>query len=143
MGDCQFGWLQGVRNLLRQNSFWLQRRDLNQRSVGSESHTSPILVSTWKSIRLRAELPIPSFAAGNPRRRHLELLTAHHTRLLRALISALGFRSAPKGTGRTQKGVGPAVRYLMSPTLDWFRNFDGHFCSMPSIPLSEQIGRSG
>jgi len=28
-GDCQFGWLQGVRNLLRQNSFWLQRPDLN------------------------------------------------------------------------------------------------------------------
>jgi len=24
-GDCQFGWLQGVRNLLRQTSFWLQR----------------------------------------------------------------------------------------------------------------------
>jgi hypothetical protein len=31
-GDCQFGWLQGVRNLLRQNSFWLQRPDLNQRT---------------------------------------------------------------------------------------------------------------
>lgn len=23
--DSKFGWLQGVRNLLRQNSFWLQR----------------------------------------------------------------------------------------------------------------------
>jgi hypothetical protein len=31
-GDYQFGWLQGVRNLLRQNSFWLQRPDLNQRA---------------------------------------------------------------------------------------------------------------
>jgi hypothetical protein len=24
---CQFGWLQGLRNLLGQNSFWLQRPD--------------------------------------------------------------------------------------------------------------------
>jgi hypothetical protein len=32
-GDCQFGWLQGVRNRLRQNSFWLQRPDLNLRNL--------------------------------------------------------------------------------------------------------------
>ena len=32
-GDCQFGWLQGVRNRLRQNSFWLQRLDLNLRNL--------------------------------------------------------------------------------------------------------------
>jgi hypothetical protein len=31
-GDCQFGWLQGVRNLLRQTSFLLQRLDLNRRT---------------------------------------------------------------------------------------------------------------
>ena len=35
-GDYQFGWLQGVRNLLRQNSFWLQRPDLNQRTWEEE-----------------------------------------------------------------------------------------------------------
>jgi hypothetical protein len=29
--DCQFGWWRGTRNLLRQNSFWLRRLDLNQR----------------------------------------------------------------------------------------------------------------
>jgi hypothetical protein len=28
--DCQLGWLQGLRNLLGQNSFWLQRLDLNR-----------------------------------------------------------------------------------------------------------------
>ena len=26
-GDCQLGWLQGIRNLLRRNGFWLQRPD--------------------------------------------------------------------------------------------------------------------
>ena len=31
--DCQFGWLQGIRNLLRQNSFWLPRPDLNRRNI--------------------------------------------------------------------------------------------------------------
>jgi hypothetical protein len=25
--NCQFGWFRGTRNLLRQNSFWLQRPD--------------------------------------------------------------------------------------------------------------------
>ena len=45
-------------------------------------------------------------------------LLSHHTLLLRALISALGFRSTPKGTGRTRKRVGAAVRYVMSPTLN-------------------------
>jgi hypothetical protein len=33
---CQFGWLQGLRNLLPQNSFWLQRVDLNHRPLGYE-----------------------------------------------------------------------------------------------------------
>ena len=36
-GDCQFGWLQGVRNLLRQNSFCLQWPDLNRRRWTSET----------------------------------------------------------------------------------------------------------
>src|ERR1700719_689085 len=34
--DCQFGWWRGTRNLLRQNSFWLRRPDLNQRDLDSE-----------------------------------------------------------------------------------------------------------
>ena len=32
----QFGWLQGIRNVLRRNGFWLQRLDFNQRHNGQK-----------------------------------------------------------------------------------------------------------
>jgi hypothetical protein len=50
-GDCQFGWSRGVRNLLRQNSFWLQRPDLNRRRWTSETRllTSQVL-SVWTTV---------------------------------------------------------------------------------------------
>jgi len=38
--DCQFGWLQGTRNLLGQSSFWLQRPDLTQLPDFAKAFTS-------------------------------------------------------------------------------------------------------
>jgi hypothetical protein len=44
-GRARLAWLQGVRNPLRQNSFWLQRLDLNER-------TSAEAVLTGQGFRL-------------------------------------------------------------------------------------------
>jgi len=35
------------------------------------------------------------------------------------------------------------VRYIRSPILHEFRSFDGHFCSIPGIPLKSTDGKAG
>ena len=57
--DYQFGWLQGDRNLLRQNSFWLQRPDLNQRTWEAEPVLTRQVLSLAQPRALRRTYSIP------------------------------------------------------------------------------------
>jgi hypothetical protein len=108
------------------------------RNVGM-AETSDVIAHKQAGIAVRSRAPflrhIVNPLETSSCRPPCSALPSHRTPLLRALIGALGFRSTPGGTAHTLKGVEPAVRYVMTPTLNWFRSLDGHFCSIPSIPL--------
>src|SRR5258708_35133464 len=67
--DCQFGWLQGLRKLLKEKKLWLLRPDLNQRPRYRDRESACLAGrrSTAFRVWLLTRCPYESAATSFPR----------------------------------------------------------------------------